>query len=83
MSLEIQPLKGLLKESIQPFIIELYVKKESDLLFIQNFFWNLQKRAKKKIKEQKGWGKRKLKQTRKEGRKGGRKKAIKKKRREE
>ena len=46
LPLGIQPLKGLLKESIQLIIIELYVKKESDLLFIQNFSSNLQKRGK-------------------------------------
>ena len=54
LPLGIQPLKGLLKESIQLFIIELYVKKKSDLLFIQNFSSNLQKREKEKIKEQNG-----------------------------
>ena len=48
LPLGIQPLKGLLKESIQLIIIELYVKNESDLLFIQNFSLNLQKEKRRR-----------------------------------
>ena len=43
LPLGIQPLKGLLKESMKLFIIELYVKKESNLLLFKTLSSNLQK----------------------------------------
>ena len=76
LPLGIQPLKGLLKESMKPFIIELYVKRRVIYFLFRTFLETCKKKGKVEDKREKSMKQKKA-ETKEKGWEKGRKTKMK------